>query len=121
MSRLQVQRDRGWYGFVALLMAASIVSVILAACGGGNTSSGPGVGSASVTISDPPSCTSPNGNFQSVFVSIRSVQAHISSSADDNSPGWQELAPQLANAPMQIDLLSKPNTACLLAQLGSTS
>ena len=122
MIRLQVQRDRGWYGFAAFLMAAALVSVILAACGGGTTSTtGSGFGSASVTLSDPPSCTPPNGNFLHVFISIRSVQAHISSSAGDGSPGWQELALQLKTAPMQIDLLSKPNTQCLLAQLGSTS
>src|ERR1700741_4305781 len=52
---------------------------------------------------------------------VRSVQAHTSATADDNSSGWQELAPQLASAPMQIDLFSKPQTTCILAQLGSSS
>jgi hypothetical protein len=56
-----------------------------------------------------------------VFVTIRSVQAHIDPNADDNSSGWQELAPQLANQPMQIDLFSAPQTNCVLAQLGSAS
>jgi hypothetical protein len=56
-----------------------------------------------------------------VYVTVRSVQAHISASATDSSSGWQELAPQLASAPMQIDLFSKPQTTCILAQLGSAS
>ena len=97
----------------------SLGALFLASCGNSNT--GMGVGAAVVSISDPPSCMPPNGNFQHVYVSIRSVQANISSTADDNSPGWQELAPQLNSAPVQIDLLSKPQTGCVLAQLGNTS
>jgi len=63
----------------------------------------------------------PNGSFTHVFVTVRSVQAHIDPHADDNSSGWQELAPQLASQPMQIDLFSTPQTNCVLAQLGSAS
>jgi hypothetical protein len=74
-----------------------------------------------VTLSDPPSCTPPNGQFTHVFVTIRSVQAHTDPNASDDSPGWQELAPQLVSQPMQIDLFSKPQTTCILAQLGSAS
>src|SRR5258707_14674532 len=46
---------------------------------------------------------------------------HLGTPADDNTAGWQELAPQLASSPMQIDLFSKPDTTCVLAQLGSAS
>jgi hypothetical protein len=63
----------------------------------------------------------PNGTFTHVFVAIRSVQAHIDPTANDDSSGWQELAPQLASQPMQIDLFSAPQTNCVLAQLGSAS
>lgn len=80
-----------------------------------------GTGMVNVSLSDPPSCMPPNGAFTHVFVTIRSVQAHIDPHADDNSSGWQELAPQLANQPMQIDLFSAPQTNCILAQLGSAS
>jgi len=80
------------------------------------------MGTVNVSLSDPPSCTPPNGDFQSVFVSIRSVQAHISSTANDNSSGWQELAPQLNTTPVQLDLLHLPQSGqCLLAQLGSNT
>ena len=59
-------------------------------------------------------------SFKNVFITVRSVQAHIDPKADDNSPGWQELAPQLANAPKQIDLFATP-VNCVLTQLGSAS
>jgi len=80
-----------------------------------------GMGTVNVTMSDPPSCMPPNGQFTHVYVTVRSVQAHISGTATDSSSGWQELAPQLASSPMQIDLFSKPQTTCILAQLGSAS
>jgi len=79
------------------------------------------MGTVNVTMSDPPSCMPPNGQFTHVYVTVRSVQAHISATATDSSSGWQELAPQLASSPMQIDLFSKPQTTCILAQLGSAS
>jgi Domain of unknown function (DUF4382) len=105
------------------LLIAILLSV--ASCGGGSTSQTTmttGMGSMVVSISDPPSCAAPSGEFSHVYITIRSVQAHISSTANDNSPGWQELAPQLASQPMQVDLLNLPKDgSCLLAQLGSTS
>jgi len=82
---------------------------------------GPTTGMVNVTLSDPPSCMPPNGPFTHVFVTVRSVQAHIDPNASDDSPGWQELAPQLVSQPMQVDLFSKPQTTCILAQLGSAS
>jgi hypothetical protein len=78
-------------------------------------------GTVSVSISDPPSCKHPNGDFMHVYITVRSVQAHIDPNATDSSSGWQELAPQLANQPMQIDLFSDVQTNCVLAQLGSAS
>ncbi len=81
----------------------------------------PPTGTVSVSISDPPSCAVPNGPFEHVYITIRSVQAHISSNADDNSPGWQELAPQLVSQPVQVDLLGAAKNGCVLAQLGSNT
>jgi hypothetical protein len=46
------------------------------------------------------------------------VFKRTSANATDNTAGWQELAPQLANQPMQIDLFSSAQTNCILAQLG---
>lgn len=108
----------------ALLCGAAILLIIelIVSCSGSySVKQTNGMGTISVSISDPPSCMPPNGQFVHVFITIRSVQAHISATATDSDAGWQELAPQLATAPMQIDLFSTPQTTCILAQLGSAS
>ncbi len=105
---------------IGLILASVAVAVV--SCGSNTSAPGSGMGSATVSLSDPPSCAAPSGDFSHVYITIRSVQAHISATADDNSPGWQELAPQLVLQPAQVDLLNLPASgACLLAQLGSTS
>src|SRR3974390_1890334 len=100
-----------------------IFSAFLASgCGGGGTSSiPPASGAAPRPTSAPPSCKHPNGTFMHVYITVRSVQAHIDPNASDSSSGWQELAPQLNSHPMQIDLFSTAQTNCVLAQLGSAS
>lgn len=109
-------------GICALFSAV----VILISCGSNTTSSGgatqnAGMATARVSISDPPSCKVPSGSFEHVYISIRSVQAHTSAAATDNSAGWVELAPQLNTQPVQVDLLGLPTNGCFLAMLGSTS
>jgi len=105
----------------ALVVVATAMTVVIGfvSCGGSSTTMGPQTGSMTVTLTDPPSCKFPAGSFDHVYVTIRSVQAHTSATADDNSAGWQELAPQLNSAPMQIDLFSAASNTCLLTQLGS--
>ena len=94
----------------------------MVSCGGGYTSKQTySTGMIQVSLSDPPSCMPPNGQFAHVFITVRSVQVHTSATADDSTPGWQEIAPQLASAPLQIDLFSAPQTNCILLQLGSAS
>jgi hypothetical protein len=109
---------------LAVLAALVAVALTLVTCGK-TTITGQlnnGMATVNVSISDPPSCLPPAGNFKSVFISIRSVQAHISATADDNSPGWVELVPELNTKPVQVDLLNLPaNGACLLKQLGSNT
>jgi Domain of unknown function (DUF4382) len=100
------------------------IAGLVIGCGGGSSSSqmpGTGTGTVMVSISDPPSCKHPKGDFAHVYITVRSVQAHLDPNATDSSSGWQELAPQLANQPMQIDLFSDVQTNCVLAQLGSAS
>jgi hypothetical protein len=109
---------------LALYCAAGIliISGIVAGCSGGSsTMQSTAMGTVNTSISDPPSCKNPNGNFSHVWITVTSVQAHIDPNATDSSSGWQELAPQLATAPMQIDLFSTAQTNCVLAQLGSAS
>lgn len=108
------------FSLIALLPIA--LATVLVSCGGssyGMQSSG--MGTMNVSLTDPPTCQAPQGNFQHVYVTIRSVQANISATADDNSSGWQELAPQLNSQPMQIDLFSAASTTCLLTTLGSNT
>src|SRR5215472_10408824 len=117
---------------VSLLLGSLVIAValIIISCGGGPASmQSPASGTVTVSISDPPSCAAPAGatagamapgSFSHAWVTIVSVKAHISATADANASGWQELAPQLNSAPMQVDLLNLPaNGQCLLAQLGS--
>jgi len=110
--------------FLFLLIAVLPVALatVLISCGGlvSGTQSG-GTGTVNVSLTDPPTCKAPNGNFQHVYVTIRAVQANINATADDNSSGWQELAPQLNSQPMQIDLFSATSTTCLLTTLGSNT
>ena len=105
----------------ALSFLALLLMLAANGCGGSSSMTGPATGNVVVSISDPPSCKNPNGNFQHVYITVRSVQAHIDPNATDGSSGWQELAPQLASQPMQIDLFSSAQTNCVLAQLGSAS
>lgn len=54
-------------------------------------------------------------NLQHLFLSVRGIEAHSSAAADDDFPDWQELAPDLINHPVQIDLMSSPDavaTSC---------
>lgn len=112
------------YLSLAVLAVLVAVALTLVTCGKTNVTGqiNNGMATVNVSISDPPSCMPPAGNFKSVFITIRSVKAHISASADDNSPGWVELVPALNSQPVQVDLLNLPaNGACLLKQLGSNS
>jgi len=115
------RNSRGGTFLLALVSIVAIAGIIVSCSGGSSNNMVSGMGTVNVSISDPPSCMPPNGQFTHVYVTVRSVQAHIGATASDSSSGWQELAPQLASAPMQIDLFSKPQTTCILAQLGSAS
>ena len=108
-----------WMG--RLVMIVAFAAALVGCSGSGSGTSNGGTGTINVSITDPPSCKFPNGAFQHVYVTIRSVQAHTSASAGDNTPGWQELAPQLNTEPMQIDLFAAGQTACLLTTLGSNT
>jgi hypothetical protein len=112
--------------YLPLAVLASLVAVALSLVTCGKTpitgQLNNGMATVNVSISDPPSCLPPAGNFKSVFITIRSVQAHISTTADDNSAGWMELVPELNAQPVQIDLLNLPASgACLLKVLGSNT
>ena len=109
------------FSFLLAFLIVAVPFIVISCAGGNNTMQSPNTGTVSVSLSDPPSCMPPTGHFTHVYITVRSVQAHTSAAAGDSSAGWQELAPQLASAPQQIDLFSQANTNCVLAQLGSAS
>src|SRR5579863_3878202 len=115
-------RVRAAWQCIGGLVGLACLSAALVSCGGGaNTAGNGGTGTINVSMTDPPSCAFPNGAFDHVYVTIRSVQANTSATADDNSGGWQELAPQLNTQPKQIDLFSAASNTCLLTMLGSNA
>ena len=114
-------RSRTFALWLAGLAGLVALALTLSRCAGGTSGAGSGTGSITVNLSDPPSCAFPNGGFDHVYVTIRSVQANLNAKAGDSDSGWQELAPQLNSAPVQIDLFSLGSNACLLARLGNTS
>jgi hypothetical protein len=110
------------------LPAALLLDVWLIGCN--NTcftfTSNPPTGTIGIKVSDPkpacslttgsairlavqtvPMCNScpESGRIQHVFVSIRGIDVHPSSTADDDPTDWQQLAPQLAKQPLQVDLV----------------
>jgi hypothetical protein len=97
----------------ALLVAA----IFAAGCGGSNNSTQPAT--INLTVSDPPTCSAPNGPYSHVFVTVTDVKIHTSSNAGPNDSGFIDLTPNLKNSPQQVDLLSQASTECFLATLGS--
>ncbi len=92
--------------------------VFLISCGGGIRNS---MRSATVqlSVSDPATCAAPQGPFSHVFVTITDVRIHQSNSASDTDAGWVDLTPNLAESPVQVDLLGAA-TQCFLKMLGSS-
>lgn len=108
------------HGFGA---AALLVLLIGAGCGGGGGGGGGGAdvsGRVMVTLSDPPSCSPPNGPFLNVWVTVTRVRAHVSATAETGAAGWVEIL-DLRAAPVQVDLLALGTSACLLTTLGATT
>jgi hypothetical protein len=105
----------------SLLVGVALTLMLLASCGGGTqTTQQPTTGGVNLTLSDPPTCKAPIGDFTHVWVTVTRVRAHISSDADPNASGWVDLV-DLRSSPKQIDLLSIGDTTCTLATLGSTT
>lgn len=67
-------------------------------------------GNVRLQIASPvePSTGGEPARVEHIFVTIRGIEANSSPTAAADSPDWQELAPQLANQPAQVDLLA-PN------------
>lgn len=57
------------------------------------------------TVSTCSSCSA-SSRIAHIFVSLRGIEVHPRAIADDASPDWQELMPQLSGQPRQFDLVS---------------
>lgn len=70
------------------------------------------LGNGGITITITPVASSPvtatTPNLQHLFVTLRGIEAHSNAMATAESPDWQQLAPELAEHPMQIDLMAAP-------------
>jgi len=51
-------------------------------------------------------------NLLHIFVTVQGIEAHPNAMAPEDSPDWEELAPELVREPMQIDLLAHPTNSC---------
>jgi hypothetical protein len=79
--------------------------------------------SADSAVFPPPLATpraSP-GNVQHIFVTLRGIEAHSDVVADEDSPAWQELAPDLSAHPVQVDLLASSSPSASLTLTGDSS
>jgi hypothetical protein len=97
-------------GQIATMAAAVVVT---AACGGsgsggGGMSTGQGMGSLRIALTDAPSC-----GFDEVNITVDRVRVHTSATADDSASGWQDL---MVAPPRRINLLDLTNGA--LEELG---
>ncbi len=101
------------------LAALLAITFTVIACSGGSSTPTSATGMVTVSISDPPTCASPNGAFAHVYVTVRDIQVNVSDNANPGDNGWIDLTPDLKNAPKQVDLLGIANNMCVLATLGS--
>src|SRR5579864_4718577 len=91
---------------------------LLFGCGSSNSTTNANMAGVNVTISDPSTCSAPQGPFSHVFVTITDVQISSSSTAGANDSSFVDLTPSLKQNPMQVDLLAQANNQCFLATLG---
>jgi Domain of unknown function (DUF4382) len=71
------------------------------------------------SLSDPSTCSSPQGPYRHIYVTVTDVQISQSANPGNGSSGWVDLTPTLKNNPVQVDLLGVANQ-CFLSTLGST-
>lgn len=113
-------------GFIRLSFASLLLCFLLIGCGDTcfvvtgifpnttsttnpptcNLGAGNGIIIVSINSVRPSAGVPMSPNLQHVFITLRGIEANSNSAAAEDSPGWQELAPQLATEPVQIDLMA---------------
>ncbi len=102
-----------------ICLGALLTAAFFVACSGGPAMNNAAGSTLTVTLSDPGTCTAPNGPFASIYVTIVDVKAHTSATAGDNDAGWQSLLGDSKGKPQQVNLLGIANNDCFLKTLGS--
>ena len=59
-----------------------------------------------------PALAATPSTMRHIYVTLRGIQANPNATADDDSPGWIEFAPDLARKPLQFDLLAQSEKSC---------
>jgi hypothetical protein len=59
-----------------------------------------------------PAASSWPSDVQHIFVSLRGIDALPTHPVGDDSPAWQELAPDLVTQPTQVDLMARAADSC---------
>ena len=108
---------------VCTIFCAVLCSFVLTACSSSKSpsTSTSSTGLVNVRISDPATCSAPQGAYSHIYVTITDVQINASASAGANDSGWIDLTPGLSQNPQQVDLLGQANNQCFLATLGATT
>jgi Domain of unknown function (DUF4382) len=101
-----------------LLLPLASLTVFLVSCSS-NSNNSMQMATVQVSLSDPATCSAPQGSFSHIYVTVTDVRIHQSSTASDTDSGWVDLAPGLAASPVQVDLLGAA-TQCFLKMLGSS-
>lgn len=101
-----------------ILLPLAGAAIALLSCGGGGSSSVKPA-TVRVSLSDPSTCSAPQGPFNHIYVTVTDVRIHQSAGASNSDSGWVDLAPGLAKSPVQVDLLGAA-TQCFLKMLGSS-
>jgi hypothetical protein len=104
---------------VAALLVFGGVLILFGCSGGSSKSAMPAT--VNVTVSDPATCSGPQGPYSHIYVTVTDVQINASATAGDHDPGWVDLTPSLSASPQQIDLLGQASNQCFLATLGATT
>ena len=105
---------------VILVLAVVIfaaLAMLLVSCS--SSSNSMQMATVHVSLSDPATCSPPQGSFSHIYVTVTDVRIHLSATASDTDSGWVDLAPGLAGTPVQVDLLGAA-TQCFLKTLGSS-
>lgn len=124
------------FPFVVLLLCGSLTGcdnscVIVVVNPGGGIISGAGSSCTaprmtgnvrlSLNSSVASNATSESPSTQHIFVSLHGVEALRAPVAGEDSSEWQEMAPELATRPIQVDLLARGTDSCGASPFGDAT